>query len=317
MIAPDFFHYGTVTLTVALNSLGVGIGEGLVGIAIFRALNIQPQARADIMRTAILGMALVETAAILGITMSLLVLLGGQEGVAPTFYTSISELGIVFAICLSGVVLGIVSAFPVQQACLSIARQPFFGQKISRFMLIAQSIIQTPIIFGFVVAMYIKDAALITTDIYESIRLLACGLSIGLGSIGPALGLAHFAKTACYSIGLNRDAYNKLLTFTLVSEAIIETPIIFSMVIALLLINARSTTLVMSISMLSAALSIGIGTFGTGISSGRTAAQACYQIAINPAESGTLSRVSMFAQGLMDTIAIYALLVSITILFYH
>lgn len=308
------FHYGTVALTVAITAIGVGLGEGLASIAIFRAINIQPQAQADIMRTAVLGMALIETAAIMGITMALVVLLGSPEG-AVSLTTSVAELGIVFAICLSGFVLGVVSALPVQQACLSIARQPFFGQKITRFMLIAQSMIQTPIIFGFIVAMYIKDNALNVTSMYESIRLLACGLSVGLGSIGPAIGLAHFAKTACRSVGINRDAYNKLLTFTLVSEAIIETPIIFSMVIALLLMNMESTSLVVSISMLSAAISIGLGTLGAGISSGRTAAQAAYQIALNPAQSGLLSRVSMFAQGLMDTIAIYALLVSITLLF--
>lgn len=308
------FHYGTVALTVAITAIGVGLGEGLASIAIFRAINIQPQAQADIMRTAVLGMALIETAAIMGITMALVVLLGSPEG-AISLNTSVAELGIVFAICLSGFVLGVVSALPVQQACLSIARQPFFGQKITRFMLIAQSMIQTPIIFGFIVAMYIKDNALGVTSMYESIRLLACGLSVGLGSIGPAIGLAHFAKTACRSVGINRDAYNKLLTFTLVSEAIIETPIIFSMVIALLLMSMESPSLVVSISMLSAALSIGLGTLGAGISSGRTAAQAAYQIALNPAQSGLLSRVSMFAQGLMDTIAIYALLVSITLLF--
>ncbi len=308
------FHYGTVALTVAITAIGVGLGEGLASIAIFRAINIQPQAQADIMRTAVLGMALIETAAIMGITMALVVLLGSPEGVV-SLNASVAELGIVFAICLSGFVLGVVSALPVQQACLSIARQPFFGQKITRFMLIAQSMIQTPIIFGFIVAMYIKDNALGAASMYESIRLLACGLSVGLGSIGPAIGLAHFAKTACRSVGINRDAYNKLLTFTLVSEAIIETPIIFSMVIALLLMNMESPSLVVSISMLSAALSIGLGTLGAGISSGRTAAQAAYQIALNPAQSGLLSRVSMFAQGLMDTIAIYALLISITLLF--
>jgi F0F1-type ATP synthase membrane subunit c/vacuolar-type H+-ATPase subunit K len=37
---------------------------------------------------------------------------------------------------------------------------------------------------------------------------------------------------------------------------------------------------------------------------------------LHPEQSGALSRVSMFAQGLMDTIAIYALLVSIIILFH-
>ena len=311
----QFLHFGTIALIIGINSFGVGIGEGLASLAAINAINIQPSARSDIGKAAILGMALVETAAIMGLLMAVILLLGTSS--SNSLYTGISELGIAIAVCFSGFVLGIVSSQPTQQACLAIARQPFFSQKIIRFMLITQSIIQTPIVFGLIIALFIKDQAIAATSLADSLRLLASGIAVGVGSIGPAIGLAQFAKTACHGIGINRDAYNKLLSFTFISEAIIETPLIFAMVTSLLLIVTKipNGSLLTGIAMLAASLCIGIGTLGPGISSGKTASAACHQIALNPEIHSVLSKVSMFAQGLIDTAAIYALLIALALLF--
>lgn len=309
----DIFHYVTIALTVSVTSIGVGIGEGLACQAALEAINIQPSAKSEIARTAILGMALIETATIMGMTIATILLMDTNKA-ASTMYSGIAELGIAFAICISGFVLGLVSALPTQQACLAIARQPFFSQKIFRFMLITQSIIQTPIIFGFIIAMFIRDQAMIVTSLEDSLRLVASGICIGIGSVGPAIGLGLFAQTACRSIGINRNAFNKILSFTFISEAIIETPIIFALIISLMLINTKVADgdMLHAIGMLSAAICIGFGTIGAGISSGRTAAAACHQIALAPNQHSILSRTSMFAQGLIDTCAIYALIIALS-----
>ena len=104
----------------------------------------------------------------------------------------------------------------------------------------------------------------------------------------------------------------------LVSEAIIETPIIFSLVISLLILMTPlpAAALTKSIALLAAGLCTGLGTLGPGISSGRTSAAACEQIALNPELYLTLSKVSMFAQGLIDTAAIYALVISIMLIWF-
>ncbi len=71
------------------------------------------------------------------------------------------------------------------------------------------------------------------------------------------------------------------------------------------------------VALLSAGLCTGLGTFGPGISSGRTAAEAAKQIVYNPEIYGTMSRISMFAQGLIETAAIYAVLISFLLLFFR
>jgi F0F1-type ATP synthase membrane subunit c/vacuolar-type H+-ATPase subunit K len=309
-------HYSTIAFSICATSLGVGIGEGIACQAAIEAINIQPGSKNDISRISIIGMALIETAAIMGMTMAAILLLDTNSPI--TQFSGIAELGIAFAICISGLVLGLVSALPAQQAVLAIARQPFFSQQIFRFMIITQSIIQTPIIFGFIIAILIKSQTSAVTSLADSLRLLASGLAIGLGSVGPAIGLAQFASTACRGIGINPQAYTKLFSFTFISQAIIETPVIFSLIISILLIMSpiKDGNLLHGLAMLSAALCIGLGTIGAGIASGNTAAAACHQIALNPEKYAPLSRISLFAQGLIDTNAIYALLIALLLLFF-
>jgi len=312
----ELLHYGSIAAVVGINSIAVGIGEGLVGAAAVDAIHAQPKSKNEISTTAILGMALVETAAITGISIALILLLTvGQED--KTIYLGLAELGIVFAICISGFVIGLVSSWPAISACHAVARQPFTSKRIMRFMLITQSMIQTPVIFGFIIAMFIKSMAMGITTVQESFKLMASGLAIGLGSIGPGIGLAQFGKVACKSIGINRKSYNKIFSFTLISEAIIETPVIFALVTSLIIIVSKTTTLLHGIALLASAVCIGIGTIGPGIGSGKTASAACEQIAINPDNYSTLAKVSMFCQGLVDTAAIYALLVAISLVVFR
>jgi len=312
----EILHYGSIALVVGLNAISVGIGEGYVGGAAIEATSIQPESKNEISRLAILGLALVETAAIIGISMALILFMGTTTQEDKTIYLGFAELGIALAISLSGLAIGIVSAWPAMGACDAIARQPFTSNKILRFMLITQSMIQTPIIFSFIIAMLIRNQAGSVDTIAESIRMIASGLCVGLGSIGPAIGLAKFGKTACSSLGVNKNSYNQLFSFTLISEAIIETPIIFALVIGLFLITLSAPTLLKSIAMLGAAFCIGLGTLGPGIGSGRSSSEACKQIAKNPEIYSYLSKVSMFAQGMIDTAAVYAFLISLSLILF-
>jgi len=155
----------------------------------------------------------------------------------------------------------------------------------------------------------------------ESIRLIASGLAIGLGGIGPSIGLALFAQQACQSVGINPHAYAQLFSFTLISQTVIETPIIFSFVVSLALLfvgsipGSDAMAFLQALIYIAAALSIGLGTYGVGISSGKTAATACHQIALRPDMYDVISRVSLLAQGLIETGVIYAILISFILIF--
>lgn len=315
----QYIHFGTIAFATAINAIGVGIGQGLSSSAALEAINQQPSARNDITKTAILGIALIETAAVMGMFMS--VLLWSTSNHDQNIYANLSELGIGFAICLSGFTLGIISSLPVKAACFAVARQPFFSSEIIRFMMISLSLLQTPIIFGLIIALFIHNQAPEIETLRDSLRLIASGLCIGLGSTGPALGLAQFAQSAIRGLGTNRRAYPKLFSFMLISQAIIETPIIFALIISVTLLfvipSLKQENLLDGIALLAAAVCTGLGTIGPGISSGRTAMAAAEQIAKNPEMHGPLSRVSMLAQGLIETSAIYAVVISFLLLLFR
>ncbi|HSW73638.1 MAG TPA: hypothetical protein VLG71_00620, partial [Candidatus Limnocylindria bacterium] len=141
---PYFPHYLSIATSVALPAVGVGLGQGFATLAALDAINQQPGAKADIANTVILGMALIETAAIMGVTLAIILLFGPLP---VSSYAGLAEIGMACAVAIPGFCIGLSSALPLHQACFSIARQPFFAAKITRFMLVTQSLIQTSIIF--------------------------------------------------------------------------------------------------------------------------------------------------------------------------
>lgn len=298
---------------VSLISLSVGLSSGNASIAALRAIDIQPGAKNAISKATIIGLALIDTAAILALIITVLLFVKN-----PGQYNGIAHAGIVFAIGLPGFFVGLTSSYPLIETCYSIARQPFFSQKIINLMLITQSIIQTPLIFGFLISLLILNKTTELTSLAESITIFSSGIAFGIGSIGPTLGLGDFARHACRNISISRNAYNSLISFTFLSQAVIETPLIFALLISLLLttqtsFNNEQHILLVSAKALGAALCIGLGTLSAGISSSKIASNACKQIAINPSLYRILSQTSLFGQGLIDATAVYALLISLFI----
>lgn len=305
-------HFLVIAAITAFTGLGVSIGQGILSRSAFAAINRQPAIKSDINRTTLIALALTETAALLGLVFAILLFLK-----TPTNqYAALAELGIGFALALPGFIIGIVSALPARTGLLSIARQPFISRKITNLILLLQSLIQTPLIFGFVLAFVIRAQLDSITTLGQGLTFLASGLCVGLGSIGPLIGSGIFTQNACFTVGLNKQGYSKVLSFTVISQAIIETPILFSGVIAFWLVTVArhplSTTA--GIIYLAAACAMAVGTFSAGISSGRTARAAGDQIILNLNNYASLSRTSLFAQAFIDTCVIYAFIVALMLI---
>lgn len=317
MALTHIIQYSSIALLTALTGVGAGIGQGMASASAAQALDRQPAAKADINRATLLSLALIETAALLGLLMSL-ILFFGPANTLRTPYSFFADLGIIAALAIPGFAVGIVSAYPVQEGLLSIARQPFLGKKILNTLLLTLSLLQTPLVLGFVIAWLIQAQASTVTTLGQGLTLLSSGLCIGLGSIGPLIGGGLFTSSACAALGTNKTIYGKILPFTIISQAIIETPIIFAAVIAFWLISLATgpITLGFGIKYLSAGLTMAVGTFAPGLSSGRTAQTACRSIAANPGLYSTISRTSIFAQALIDTCVIYAFIIAIILILF-
>ncbi len=311
----QLWYVSAIVLPVIFSTLGISFGQSRAAQAGLKAMDEQPSIRNEIFRALVLGLALMETAGVMCISLAVIMLLDQQLANAQQ-YTHLALLGIPAAL-ISGLVLGYVSSWATAQACLAIARQPFSSQKIINLLLITQSLLQTPIIFGFFVAWFIKMQALQATTLLEGARLLASGAVIGFGSIGPIIGLALFAQSVIRGVGIGPKAYPQLMTFTFFSEAIIETPIIFAFIISLLMLflpTAPTDGTLRLVVFIAATFATAVGVFMPGVSSGRIASEACTQIAQKPELYPIISRTSMLAQALVDTFVIYTSLISFILL---
>lgn len=69
----------------------------------------------------------------------------------------------------------------------------------------------------------------------EGIKQLAAGLAIGLGAIGPGIGIGLLAMGALQAIGRNPDAAPQIQTNMILGIAFAEAIAIYALVVALLL----------------------------------------------------------------------------------
>lgn len=311
----NFIYYFSIALCIVLSIIGVTLGQGIIAKGAIEALNIQPRAKSQILRISMISSALVETSVILSLVFCLLLLLTKKSIFLSNPINNLPALAIALSIGLSGLVAGIASGFPAKEACLSTARQPFFASKILNFMLISVSFIQTPVIFSFIFALLIWYQSLSEIAYIDAVRLLSAGLAMGIGGIGPAIGLAIFSKTSCHAIGYNRKVYSKLLSFSFITQAIIETPIVFAMVTGLFLLSSTGhTSPIKAVAFLAAALTVGVGNFGPGVGSGIAASSTCLKLAENPETGAPLTKISMLSQGFVDSSVIYCWLISLLII---
>ncbi len=69
----------------------------------------------------------------------------------------------------------------------------------------------------------------------ESARLLAKALAVGIGGLGPALGIGRLVAKAMEAIGRNPEAAGKVFVPMLLGAAFAEAIAIYALVVALLM----------------------------------------------------------------------------------
>lgn len=70
----------------------------------------------------------------------------------------------------------------------------------------------------------------------ETIRLLAAGLAIGLGVLGPGIGIGLIGSSAMQALGRNPEARGAILTNMILALALAEALGIYALVISILLV---------------------------------------------------------------------------------
>lgn len=70
----------------------------------------------------------------------------------------------------------------------------------------------------------------------QSVKLIAAGIAIGIGAIGPGLGIGIAVRGAMEAIGRNPEAEGPVRLTLLIGAGLAEAVAIYAFVIALILI---------------------------------------------------------------------------------
>jgi F-type H+-transporting ATPase subunit c len=79
MFIPEILHALSVGVAVILGGIGSGIGQGIAGLGALQAISRQSKGSDHVVRTMILGLALIESGVILALVITLMILFGGVK----------------------------------------------------------------------------------------------------------------------------------------------------------------------------------------------------------------------------------------------
>lgn len=201
----------------------------------------------------------------------------------------------------------------------AMARQPGAADKILYTMLLGQAIAESSSIFALVIAVLLVVNGW-TGGAVEAAAALSAGLCMGIGAIGPGLGSGLVSTAACLGIGRNPHAAPMVRNVMLIGQAVAQSPAVFALMISLMLIyrdaGAASTDSLSGMAaVMGAGLCMGLGAIGPGLGAGMAAREAVNGAARNPRASDALMGTMITGQAVSQSTAIYALLVSMVLLF--
>jgi F-type H+-transporting ATPase subunit c len=67
-------------------------------------------------------------------------------------------------------------------------------------------------------------------------RMLAAGLCMGLGALGPGIGIGILAAGALQAVGRNPDARGPIFTFMILTVALAEAVAIYALVVSIIIL---------------------------------------------------------------------------------
>ena len=155
------------------------------------------------------------------------------------------------------------------------------------------------------------------TDWVKLAAFIGAGLSMGLGAIGSGAGEGIVGSKACEGMGRQPAVADELLRTMLVGQAVAESTGIYSLVVALLLLfrDFSVVRLIEVPAFLAAGLCMGLGAIGPGVGEGIVGGKACEAIARNPDTSPVIVRTMLVGQAVAESTGIYALVVSLLLIF--
>lgn len=222
------------------------------------------------------------------------------------------------AMGLGAIGAAIGEGFTASQANVAISRCPERSGEILRSMLVGQAIAESASIFALVVAMILLFSDFVAVSYVTVMAVLGAGLSMGLGAIGCGVGSGFPAGAACIGLERQPSMSGRITTNMLIGSAVCQTPAIFALVTAFVLIYTDFSAKPINpawAAVLGAGFASGFSAIGSGIGGGVAAQNSVEGVARQPFFVRQVTTVMLLGQAITQTPAILGLLVAFLLLF--
>jgi len=302
---------------MGLGAIGAAIGEGYTASEASAAVSRDTKLSGDVFKSMLVGQAVAESASIFALVIAILLLFLDVPN--PTLTKGAALFGAGLCMGFGAIGSGVGSGFPGGQACKGMVHQPAMSSRLTTNMLIGSAVCQTPAIFAMVVALILMFVDFSSAPLQPTwAALLGAGVSTGLAAIGSGIGGGLAAGASCEGVARSPEAVGPVTTTMLVGQAVAQTPSIFGLLISFILVFKtfpETTALQTAMALLGAGLCMGFGGIGPGIGNGMAAEGAVRWVARRMDHAGDLMRTMLVGQAVSQSTAIYAMVVSLVLIF--
>ena len=169
---------------------------------------------------------------------------------------------------------------------------------------------------------------MMSADLFYAVVVLAAGLAIAVGVALPAIGQARAAAIAVEAIARQPDESTTITRNLFIGLAMIESQALYVLIVALVLLFANplagwlgaalasgTAAWFLTGSVVAAAVAVTVGTMLSSYGQGRMTAAAVESIAEQPAARDAISTAMFVSLALLESLALYALIVALILLF--
>ena len=293
----NLLHYIGPGLAVGLAGIGVAIGQGILAKKAVEVIGKRKEMMSFLLTVTILGIALVESAAIYGLIVAF-------KTLSTTGITLTASIGVGLAIGLTGLGAGVGEGKLIAGAISAIDRNPEAKGKIMTFMVLFIALVESAAIYGLVIAFTILGQESFSNDAF-----LGMGMAIGFAGLGVAIGEGILAEKAMEMMGKREKMMSFFLTVTILGIALVESAAIYGLVVAFDVVGKNLDLIAAS----AAGLAIGLSGLGAGVGEGILVAGAMKAMARNPEIKGKILTFMVLFVALVEVTAIYGLIIAFKI----
>lgn len=318
MLYGELLHFLAVGIAASVASLGVSMGQAMAASGILQNINRQPNAINKLNKLLFYGLFLVESSFILSFLIAFLILFKPDANTI-SFGSGLINLGAALGMACSAISVGLATGVTIKTAANVLAKQPNYESKLTLFIIVVLTLIETPVFFMFVIALLaINHGASSNLTLAESYKLFAATLAMGIGVVGPSIAQMFFAKQMCLAVMHKIDNFNKIFSFAIITEALVESCALFSFIVSIFLIFKKVDPAFdipyIGLVFAAIALCVSLGSSASAIGIAMVGRSALLELRSNINLYGKFFQSACMSQALIETCGLFALIISLILM---